>query len=117
VTGSDYAAARQFVFTRDGGRCVRCGRTGEQVHHRIPRGMGGSRSSAVVTGPANLVLTCARCHSWIESNRILSLESGWLVLRRGDPAQVPVRGHDGWWLLAADGSKRSVDMPGDPRDD
>jgi 5-methylcytosine-specific restriction enzyme A len=112
-----YAAARLVVWARDGGRCVRCGAKGEQVHHRIPRGMGGTRDRAVLASPANLVLVCGRDHRWVEANRAASLLGGWLVYRRADPTLVPIRAHDGWWLLAADGSKRSVDAPADTRDD
>jgi len=84
---------RQLIVDRDNGWCRRCGRTGEQIHHRKPRGMGGTRDSDI-NSPANLVLLCSGCHSWIELNREWAYKLGWLVHRTADPADIPVQtGH------------------------
>jgi 5-methylcytosine-specific restriction protein A len=86
-------AVRQAVLTRAGLRCERCGTSVEQgprqVHHRKPRGMGGS-TEAGINSPANLLLLCPSCHVAVESSRKASFEQGWLVHRDHDPARVPV---------------------------
>jgi len=107
-----YTAVRVLVWARDAGRCRRCGRRGEQTHHRVPRGMGGSSSNVgVAAGPANLVLVCARCHVAIESARMVSGWDGWIVPRGHDPAGVPVRTRDGWRLLDDSGGEAPCDPP------
>lgn len=88
---------RKIVLVRDGACCRRCGRYLREysVHHRLPRGMGGSRSSSGhdrTERPSNLVVLCGSgvtgCHGWIESNRSKAYESGWLVHRWDDPQEV-----------------------------
>ena len=86
MTGPDLAT-RQLVVDRDMRRCVRCGEPGQQIHHRKPRGMGGT-SDPAINSPANLVLLCLACHAYIESHRADAYESGWLVRRWQDPAEV-----------------------------
>jgi len=85
------AAVRDEVYERAGYRCERCGDADGpfEVHHRRPRGMGGSRREDT-NSPANLLLLCTRCHLWTESNRATALERGYLVPQGQDPATVPV---------------------------
>jgi hypothetical protein len=93
-----------LVLERDRWSCVRCGVaiTGARgvswsIHHRRPRGMGGSREPWVNL-PANLLTICGDatsplgCHSWIESHRVFARASGWLVPLNGValPSSVPV---------------------------
>ena len=79
------------------------------LHHRIPRGMGGT-TSPVSNSPANLLLVCGSgttgCHSVIESNRSGARAAGWLLSHGQDPTQVPVLLERGlcWQLLTAEGS-------------
>ena len=87
MTGPDLAT-RQAVIERAGKRCERCGLPGAQIHHRKPRQMGGTSDPAINAFP-NLVLVCVTCHDEIERNRQMAYESGWLVHRWDDPAQVP----------------------------
>lgn len=115
-------ATVQLVWSRDRGSCVRCGRglsfldrgRSWSVHHRAPRGMGGSKSPWVNL-PANLLLLCGTgvtgCHSWVEANRAVSRECGWLVPRNGVqlPVEVPVFYPGiGRFLLDDDGGRRLV---------
>lgn len=100
-TGPDLAT-RQLVVDRDHRRCLRCSAPGEQVHHRKPRGMGGS-SLPGINSPENLILLCQRCHAFIESSRAEAYRDGWLVHRGDDPAEVPIRRHGGLVLLFPDG--------------
>lgn len=91
------------VKTRDWGACARCGRyvlNGQRgrdwsVHHRRPRGSGGT-SLGWVNLPGNLILLCGSgvdgCHGHIESNRDEARAQGFLVNLNGKdvPSMVPV---------------------------
>lgn len=102
------AVQRLVIISRAGGSCEVCGQPvaliddGEvtpisafSVHHRQPRGMGGSTVEDINTAP-NLLLVCGSatspggCHQMIESQRALSYANGWLVQRPTNPADVPV---------------------------
>lgn len=85
-----------LVKERASSRCERCG-TGDSYrwsfHHRIPRGMGGSRDPRL-NEPSNILLLCGSgtegCHGWVESHRAESYDSGLLVRRHDDPSEIPV---------------------------
>lgn len=86
-----------LILERDGG-CARCGQgtRGQRgvdydIHHRRPRGMGGSKE-AFVNYPSNGVTLCRSCHDHVEANRSESIVTGWLVSRIGidRPSAVPV---------------------------
>ena len=61
--------------------------------------MGGTKDPAINL-PSNLVLVCADCHEWIETNRAEATRDGWLVSRHSSlsPRQVPliIRGRPVW---------------------
>lgn len=101
--------ARRIIIERAGRCCERCGRYAEggSIHHRTPRGMGGSRDPLISTVP-NGVLLCGSgtsgCHGWVETHRAEARADGWLVPRGVDPATVPVRHvHFGLVYLDPDG--------------
>lgn len=106
-------ATRAEVLGRDMGVCVRCGRNDEglNLHHRTPRGMGGTRDP-LSASPANLVTLCGSgttgCHGWVESHRDQAVSEGWIVLRGTDPSTVPVRINGYLWVLGHDGAKRPI---------
>lgn len=101
---SDVVRAR--VMARSGGFCeVRrdgCWDEGSQLHHRRPRGMGGSRSK-VTGGAANALNLCIQCHDHVERNRLEARDNGWIVRQSADPSQVPVHRYRRWVLLDDDG--------------
>ena len=101
---SDVVRAR--VMARSGGFCeVRvagCWDEASQIHHRRPRGMGGSRSPAT-GGAANACAACTPCHNHIEQNRVQARDKGWIVRQSADPAQVPVYRYGRWVLLDDEG--------------
>lgn len=97
---------RALVLERDNYQCQRCGAPGTNIHHRRPRGMGGTRRRDTNT-PVNLITLCGSgttgCHGWIESHRDEARELGFLVVQAGVPALVPVQTINGQVFLTADG--------------
>lgn len=83
-----------LIIERDRGRCARCGQpvrlddrgASWSIHHRAPRGAGGSRVDWV-NGAANGVILCGSgttgCHGWVEAHRAEARDTGWLVSRIG----------------------------------
>lgn len=96
---------RQAVITRACYRCERCDGPLDtmSVHHRRPRGMGGTRDETA-NWPENLLALCGTgttgCHGWVESNRTAAYDTG-LLLRRGlHPHETPFQDLKGrWWFL------------------
>ncbi len=95
---------RATVLIRSGGCCERCGislaNVPADVHHRRPRGMGGTRDPEI-DAPENQVVLDRVCHTWIESHRAVATEQGWLVPRKDPrhPRDVPVFIAGGWYLI------------------
>lgn len=92
-TGPD-DETRMKVLWRDAHECVRCGeflheRRPHQIHHRRPRGMGGTDRADANSMP-NLLSLCLDCHAHIESHRAEAFRNGWLVHQRTNPALVAV---------------------------
>jgi 5-methylcytosine-specific restriction protein A len=88
-------AVRALVEARSEGVCEGCGNgRATEIHHRRPRGMGGSRRPATAKA-SNALHFCGDCHRYAESNREIAVARGWIVLQSEDPASVPVtyRGH------------------------
>lgn len=106
------AETAELVRARAGGRCERCGARDSRfmsLHHRKPRGMGGSRDPRI-NSPANLLLLCGSgttgCHGWVESNRAEARDLGLLVYRAQDPVQIPVQLRYGTTRLRDDGGRQ-----------
>ena len=98
-------SVRGIVLERCAGLCEVCGRQRmAQIHHRRPRGAGGSKA-ADTNRASNALAVCSDCHSWIEHNRIKALSNGWLVRQGHSPRMTPVLygGAGGWVFLADDG--------------
>lgn len=97
--------AQDKVRTRDGHYCVRCGSsvldTPSSIHHRKPRGMGGT-NNPLSYDLRNLVRLCGTgttgCHGEIEANRAQALEDGWLIQSFAELGKPMVR-TDGMWLV------------------
>ena len=90
------ADTRALVTARAGGICEVCGEKPTRdysIHHRRPRGMGGTRSPAV-NSPANLMYVCGSgttgCHGLIESDRKWAASLGYLVRSGQDPVEEPI---------------------------
>ena len=93
-TGAD-SKTREAIFQRAYFECENCGvekhTFGFSIHHRKPRGMGGT-SKKEINNPSNLILLCGSgttgCHGWVESNREKAYELGLLVKQSQNPADV-----------------------------
>jgi 5-methylcytosine-specific restriction protein A len=95
-------AVRRIVEERSGGLCEGCWfHPAEQIHHRRPRGMGGSKAPDTNTASNGLAL-CFPCHAWTESKRESAEQFGWLVPQGKSPAEVPVLRHGCDWVLLDD---------------
>jgi 5-methylcytosine-specific restriction protein A len=96
-------------------RCERCGvwREDIQLHHRLPRGRGGTRKPST-NQAANGLALCQTCHHFVESYRNDALELGLLISQfdRRPPTEIPVQLDGGlYYLLADDGEKYAVPNP------
>lgn len=100
--GAFSASVVDLVRARDRDGCAWCGSQiyGERglawsVHHRKPRGMGGTKDPAI-SSPANGVLLCGSgttgCHGEVEANRENAVVEGFLISRNGvqKPSEVPI---------------------------
>lgn len=113
---------RANVVVREDGQCFRCGKQVAvyepetyhdlpvvkpvaefSIHHRKPRGMGGSNSLDINIFP-NLILLCGTgttgCHGWVESHREQAYKEG-LLLHSGlsNPILTPAFSeHRGFWI-------------------
>lgn len=98
-------AVQEQIRERAKGRCEMCGSLAmyHQIHHRRPRGMGGSKDPVCGTA-ANGLFLHPGCHAKIESNREQAYERGYLVRQGHNPAEVPVQRGSIWYLLGEDGS-------------
>jgi 5-methylcytosine-specific restriction protein A len=84
-------AVRRIIHERSGGTCERCGYVqGAEIHHRRPRGMGGTKRPETNTASAGLLL-CGDCHRWAESHRTDALLEGVLVLQIENPLKSAVK--------------------------
>lgn len=125
ATAADWERIEQMIHLRSGGKCeVRtpeciAGRGGDltglpryrrSLHHRRPRGKGGTRR-ADVNSYAALLDVCGDgvqgCHGYIERHRAWALARGLLVPNNGtgdavDCTKVPVVLHDGRRVLLDD---------------
>ncbi len=95
---------------RDCGRCSRPLMDGE-LHHRRPRGAGGSRRTETNL-PGNLLWLCRECHAYVESHRRAAMADGLLVGQLETPSLVPLLYRGRWSLLDDDGGVTPY-LPGD----
>jgi hypothetical protein len=91
--------------------CYHCATEEDLVpHHRINRGMGGSK---LLDTPDNLMMVCAVYNGLMESD-ILTARSarGWghKLAVWEDTARPVFDVVGGWWILGADGSRVRVEI-------
>lgn len=90
---------RELVADRAAGICEKCGQAAAtQLHHRRPKGIGGSRLADTNT-TVNALAVCSLCHAEIHAKPDWSKVHGWLVSQGRAPAAIPVHLHHGWSVL------------------
>ena len=105
-TGPSKAQA-DIVIARAGGLCEakfeeECNGRAEQLHHRRPRGAGGTRRPDA-NSPANLLHICQPCHVAIESFRLVALDRGLLISQHSsEPVSCVGVWRRGVWVLLTD---------------
>lgn len=115
MSGAFSRATCSLIDDRDEGRCQRCGKhlQGQAFsrHHRMGRGMGGTRNPRAAAA-SNGVLLCGTgttgCHGEVESRKEEAEKLGFVVRRGDDPANRPVRTFRGWRYLTDDGRTMSL---------
>lgn len=70
------------------------------IHHRRPRGAGGTRR-ADTNQASNGLAVCDMCHTMIERQRAWALDNGFLVAQHENPNDVPVN-----WRSRTDGRRK-----------
>lgn len=80
------------------------------IHHRRPRGSGGSKRTDT-NRPPNGLATCDPCHLWVELNRERAFGFGWLLHQAQVPAEEPVLRRGVWVLLDDAGDFERVAAP------
>jgi hypothetical protein len=101
-TGPD-DETKELVKQRANYGCQRCGLArGQVIHHRDPRGAGGS-SRPEVNAASNLVWICHQCHERVESKRLEAVGEGFLIPDGLHPSDVPVHLFYGLHKLTDDG--------------
>jgi len=98
LTGPDKLTV-EALYLRCEGLCEGCGMPlrgergaeidGHQVHHRRPRGAGGTKRPESNAVEALLMLN-RDCHEWAEKHRAWSLKYGFLVHQNDVPAAKPL---------------------------
>lgn len=95
----------KLVQARDS-HCYHCGVEEDLVHHhRINRGMGGSK---LLDTPDNLMMVCSLYNGQMESNwQVAASARGWNhKLPVWESLELPVFDRmGGWWYLLPDGTK------------
>jgi len=110
---------RELIRQRADNRCEVCGArmlTYGQIHHRRPRGMGGTRKREA-SSLSNALYVHADCHARIESNRKRAAHLGWLVGWGRQIESAEVRLWDGWFYLTPEGTRLPVSAPPSTPDD
>ncbi len=57
-----WKAARWECILRCHGLCQRCGKTGKEVHHKIPLTLDNINDPMIALAQSNLELLCTSCH-------------------------------------------------------
>ena len=81
---------REYIYKRDMGLCVRCGRPGEIVHHKIYLTPQNINNPNISLSEDNLELVCRECHA-IEHEGQMATAAG---LEFDEDGNLIERGHN-----------------------
>ena len=90
VNKDTWTRAKHLASERDHGECLVCGGEAADIHHRMPKGMGGTSDPDRNYGLANLVSLCRFHHDEVHANPAESYDRGLLVHSHDDPASCPI---------------------------
>ena len=107
------AGVRHAILARSEGYCevmaagcenldVGFGHSTIEIHHRRPRGMGGTKRPET-NYASNGLAVCRRCHMKCESMRNWARENGFVLLQGDNPADVPV-----FWRCNWEGGRKAL---------
>lgn len=108
--------AREAIIARANFVCELCygPLTIMSLHHRRPRGMGGTKSPWI-HDPENLLALCGTgtsgCHGKVESYRDRAYRYGWLVRYGTIPHSVIFADLYGKWWLLREQEKIEINLP------
>lgn len=78
--------SREVLATRSMGRCERCGGMASEYHHRRSRSVRDEH----VHCACNAAHLCGTCHRWAHAHPRDARDSGWIVVRTGNPSKEPI---------------------------
>ena len=100
------AEVRQTILARSEGYCevmaAGCTLMATEIHHRRPRGMGGTVRPETNLA-SNGLAACRTCHLRCEAMRNWARENGFILWQSDDPSVVPV-----WWRCGWDGGRKAL---------
>lgn len=97
MTDWDEVATRPAVQARSGGVCECCCKArATEMHHRIPRSVGGPWT------PANIVHVCHDCHFWMTEYPQAARAKGWHLYSTESPTRIPITRRSGQIVLLSD---------------
>jgi hypothetical protein len=99
-----WVEVRSAVFEFWSWTCLNCAELAQDVHHRLPKGAGGTSDPLIAFGRANTCPLCRRCHDLAHKLDPDLIDRGFLLTTDQDPAEVPVYvrsewGYERYWLL------------------
>lgn len=106
MTSKITPATAALLQQRSDGICEVCGAArATNIHHRTPRGMGGTnRAIHTVEWLLHLCGSGTQgCHGYIESHPEVAYSKGWKLRRLDTPAR-PVQYRQEWVVLGPDGT-------------
>ena len=97
---------KQMIFARSEGYCevlsLACELAATEIHHRRPRGMGGTKKPETNYASNGLAI-CRRCHLKCEAMRSWAIDNGFIVRQSDNPAEIPV-----WWRSSWSGNRKAM---------
>lgn len=102
---------RKRILERDNGICVRCGREAVDVHHRLRKGMGGTKKENINYGAGNLVSLCRDCHAYVHAHPRESYRTGFLVASWDSPEGTQIVTKFGTIMLHPDFTVEQTEGP------
>jgi 5-methylcytosine-specific restriction enzyme A len=113
ASGEFSERTRRLIRLRAQGRCEVCGQVIQregQIHHRRPRGMGGT-SNRAIESPANGLYLHHSCHHRIEMNREKARLLGHLLRPGARAEDTKVYLWNGWFILDGEGAAHPAEPP------